>query len=202
MKAVNKYIKLTIFAICISSAILLSYFFSYENSKIINTNTILDILVTLFSVLLAIVALMITILDKYKNNAHNQNIWATQSTAILKSLSENTIFLLLIIFIVVLTSMVEDLLTLIPIFNIMNVILLSSIMLALFITLDTTFSVHLLVIHLKDALVEEKNPLTLNQTEKYLVEAYRFLTPKNQEELASYIKTLSLKQQLDKETHK
>ncbi len=198
MKFLDKCSKYIVFGICLITSFLLTHFFSYTNNNVINTSTVLDILITLFSVLLAIVALMITILDKYKEKVRSQNTWATKSTEVLKSLSENTILLLILIFVVISTSLLSDLLALLTKFNVRTFILLISIMLALFATLDTTISIHILVVHLKDAIATKQTIIELSQTEEHLVEAYRFLDPEYRDELKDYMNTLALKQQIHK----
>ena len=198
MNFIKKYIKdFFIISICLVISATLAHYFTYTNSAIIEFSFILTILVTLFSVLLAIVTLMITVLDKYKDNTANQNAWAESSTAVLKALSENSIFLLVLIFLIIILHLFQDLLLLIPKINVVTVFLICSLLLALLITFDTTISVHILVIHLKDALANKNNEIIeLTTTEKNIIEAYRLMTPKYQTELEEYLSTLILKQQI------
>lgn len=198
MNFIKKHIKeFFIISICLAISATLAHYFTYTDGNIIEFSFILTILVTLFSVLLAIVALMITVLDKYKDNTSNQNAWAESSTAVLKALSENSIFLLVLISLIVILYLFKDLILLIPKINVINIFLICSLLLSLLITFDTTISVHILVIHLKDALANKNNEIIeLTTTEKNMIEAYRLLSPKYQTELGDYLSTLVLKQQI------
>lgn len=199
MKYIIKNLKYLIIMISIVVSVVLSHFFSYGNNEIINISTILNIVITLFSVLLAIIALLITILDKYRENVNNQKKWAEYSSPILKSLCENTIALLFLIIILIILSMLETATDFIPYVNVRAIILLTVIILALSITVDTTFSIYLLVVHLKEMLlIDDVEDLELSKEEQHIIEAYRYFNEKYRLELTEYIKSLSIRQELDK----
>ena len=186
--------------LCILVSTILSWFFPYTGSKVIDYYVIINIVITLFSVSLAIVALMITILDKYKEKVTDQKSWARESTHVLREICENTLGLLFIIILLAAASILEPVIAKIPKFNVMTLILLFSFILSLFIMFDITYSIYKLVIHLKDLLAPADNrKLNLSQNETYLVEAYRFLDDNHKKELESLIRTISLKQQIDSE---
>lgn len=112
--------------ICLITSTVLSFIFQYTTSKVIDYYVIINIEISLFSVSLAIVALIITILEKYKEKMSNQKNWAKTSSNILKEICENTIALLLLIILLALASILEPIIILIPIFDIMTIILLFS----------------------------------------------------------------------------
>lgn len=188
-------LKILIFTII--SAIL-SCIFQYTNSEIINYNIVINIETALFSVSLAIVALLITILEKYREKVTDLQDWAKSSTNILKEMCENTIALLLLIILIILASIFEPIIILIPKFDLMTTILLFSIIVSLCVIFDTTIGIYKLIIHLKDLLVPNNNTeLILSQKEIHLVEAYRFLDKEHKNDLEKLIKAIATNQQLD-----
>lgn len=188
-------LKILIFTII--SAIL-SCMFQYTNSEIINYNIVINIETAFFSVSLAIVALLITILEKYREKVTDLQDWAKSSTNILKEMCENTIALLLLIILIILASIFEPIIILIPKFDLMTTILLFSIIVSLCVIFDTTIGIYKLIIHLKDLLVPNNNTeLILFQKEIHLVEAYRFLDKEHKNDLEKLIKAIATNQQLD-----
>jgi len=184
-------------------SLVLAYSVDFSHNKIICYDFIINAEITLFSVSLAIVALMITILEKYKEKASNNINWAKDSVAILKEISENTVALLFIIIVLIVVSVFKSFITLITQINIMNFILLFSLFLSLISIFDTTISVHKLVANLRDILfTKDENKLNLSQNEIHLVDAYRFLDESHKKEFETLIKTIALKQQLDTEQNK
>lgn len=184
--------------ICLITSTVLSFIFQYTTSKVIDYYVIINIEISLFSVSLAIVALIITILEKYKEKMSNQKNWAKTSSNILKEICENTIALLLLIILLALASILEPIIILIPIFDIMTIILLFSFIVSLLIMLDTTISIYNLVIHLKDILsLTDSNEINLSQKEVYLIEAYRFLDDEHKKSFEELIKALTTNQQID-----
>lgn len=203
MKLIKKHIKaLLVILLCLIASIFLSYFFAYVDSKIIDYYVIINIIISFFSVSLAIVALIITVLDKYKEAAKYQNEWSKKSSKILKALSENTICLLILIFILAIASLLEELLLTITFINILNTILIFTFVLSLVIMIDTTISIYLLVINLKDILSNYDNiNFELTQKEKYVVEAYRFLNAEYKDQIEKQLTTLAVQQQMNKSNH-
>lgn len=201
MKYILKNLKYFIIIGSILLSTIFSWFFSYENNEIINVSTILDIVITLFSVLLAIIALLITILDKYREKVDDQKKWAEHSSNVLKALCENTIALLFLILILIISAMFETTTDLIPFLNVRVILLLTVIILAMSITLDTTITIYILVVALKDWLtIDNTGSLELSKEEKHIVEAYRYFNDKYKTELTEYIKSLSIRQELDKKS--
>lgn len=184
--------------VCLIISTILSYLFQYQDNKVICYDVIINIEIALFSVSLAIVALMITILDKYKETVDDQQNWAKTSTNILKEICENTIALLILIILLALASMLEPMIILIPRFNIMTVILLFCFIVSLLVVFDTTISVYKLVINLKNLLVPNNNKkLNLSQKEIHLIEAYRFLDDEHRKNLDELIRAITTNQQID-----
>lgn len=182
---------------------MLSCLFKYTESKVIDYYVIINIIITLFSVSLTIVALMITILDKYKEKVSNEQVWATNSTAILKELCENTIALLFLIILLALASMLETAINLIPKLDVMNIILLFSLIVSLLVTFDITICIYKLILHLKDALSPaNNNEINLSQKELHLIEAYRFLDDGKKKSFEELIRAFTTNQQIDAKTTK
>ena len=182
-----------LFLSCVVISIILTIIFSPFDKKVISYDTIINIEIALFSVSLTIVALLITILEKYK-----EITWAQNSSKILKELCENTIALLIIIAILFLATIFKSWLILIPKIDIMTVILLFSIILSMLSCFDTTLSVYKLVLNLKDILV---NPIIASQniskTELNLVEAYRLLDEEHKKSFDDLLSALILKQHIN-----
>ena len=184
--------------VCLVISIFLSIEFDYTDSKIINYDTILNLEIAFFSVSLAIVALMITVLEKYKEKVSDLGKWSKYSASIMKEMSDNTVALLIIIIMLILSSIAETIFDLFPCVNLMVVVLLFCTILSLIIMLDTTISVHKLVINLKDLLAEESfSNENLSQKEMHIIEAYRFLNDQNRNSFEDLLRGLTTNQQLD-----
>jgi len=184
--------------VCLVISIFLSIEFDYTDSKIINYDTILNLEIAFFSVSLAIVALMITVLEKYKEKASDLGKWSKYSASIMKEMSDNTVALLIIIIMLILSSIAETIFDLLPCVNLMAVVLIFCTILSLIIMLDTTISVHKLVINLKDLLAEESfSNENLSQREMRIIEAYRFLNDQNRNSFEDLLRGLTTNQQLD-----
>lgn len=184
--------------VCLVISIFLSIEFDYTDSKIINYDTILNLEIAFFSVSLAIVALMITVLEKYKEKVSDLEKWSKYSASIMKEMSDNTVALLIIIIMLILSSIAETIFDLFPCVNLMDVVLLFCTILSLIIMLDTTISVHKLVINLKDLLAEESfSNENLSQREMHIIEAYRFLNDQNRNSFEDLLRGLTTNQQLD-----
>ena len=196
--------KRTIFKLllCIITSLILSCLFQYTKSKVIDYYVIINILISLFSVSLAIVALMITILEKYKEKVTDQQTWAKCSTDILKEICENTIALLCFIILLASASILEPVIILIPKLDVMTIILLFSFILSLLTMFDTTLSIYKLVINLKDLFAPNANKeLNLSQKEIHLIEAYRFLDQEHKKIFDALVQATTTNQQLDSQKH-
>ena len=184
--------------VCLVVSIFLSIEFDYTDSKIINYDTILNLEIAFFSVSLAVVALMITVLEKYKEKVSDLGKWSKYSANIMKEMSDNTFALMIMIIILILSSIVETIFDLLPYVNLMAVVLIFCTILSLIIMLDTTISVHKLVINLKDLLAEESfSNENLSQKEMHIIEAYRFLNNQNRNSFEDLLRGLTTNQQLD-----
>ena len=178
-------------------SIVLSHFGDYSKSNIISYDFILNMEIGMFSVSLAIVALIITILEKYKEKVGNDTNWAANSSSILKELCENTIGLLIIIILLILFSIADGIIPTIPKFDLMTIMLITCTIISLLIMLDTTLSIYKLVINLKDVLSNSSSTeLYLSQHEQHLIEAYRFLDQANQEKVDQLLTDIATAQQI------
>lgn len=183
---------------CVVVSIILTVMFSPFDNEIINYNTIINIEKALFSVSLTIVALLITILEKYKEKTTNQLAWTKYSTKILKELCENAISLLFLIALLFLATIFKSWLLLIPKIDIMTAILLFSIILSILSCFDTTISVYKLVINLKDILTNPTISLqNISKMESDLVEAYRLLDEEHRKSFNDVLSALILKQHIN-----
>ncbi len=184
--------------VCIIISAILSCLLQYKKSKVIDYYVIINIEIALFSVSLTIVALLITILDKYKEKITNQHDWVMNSTAILKEICENTVALLFIIILLALASILEPAIVLIPKIDIMTIVLLFSFIVSLLAIFDTTISVYKLVINLKDVLASSANEeLVLTQKEVHIIEAYRFLDDEHKKNFENLLRAIATNQQTD-----
>lgn len=184
--------------LCAIISAVLSCLFQYGQDKVIDYNLVISIEVALFSVSLAIIALLITILDKYKEKTADQETWAVHSAAILKEICDNTIALLVIVILLFAASIFKPVIVLIPHLDAMTTILLFSIIISLFAMFDTTIGVCHLVVNLKNLLVgSDSKDLKLTQREIYLIEAYRFLDNERKKSLDDCLKGLATTQQVD-----
>lgn len=186
-----------IIVISLIISIVLSHFGDYSKSNIISYDFILNMEIGMFSVSLAIVALIITILEKYKEKVGNDTNWAANSSFILKELCENTIGLLIIIILLILFSIADGIVPTIPKFDLMTIMLITCTIISLLVMLDTTWSIYKLVINLKDVLSNSSSTeLYLSQHEQHLIEAYRFLDQANKEKVDQLLTDIATAQQI------
>lgn len=186
-----------IIVISLIISIVLSHFGDYSKSNIISYDFILNMEIGMFSVSLAIVALIITILEKYKEKVGNDINWAASSSSILKELCENTIGLLIIVILLILFSIADGIVPTIPKFDLMTTMLITCTIISLLVMLDTTWSIYKLVINLKDVLSNSSSTeLYLSQHEQQLIEAYRFLDQTNKEKVDQLLTDIATAQQI------
>lgn len=186
-----------IIGISLIISIILSYFGDYSKNDIISYDFILNMEIGMFSVSLAIVALIITILEKYKEKVGNDTNWAANSSSILKELCENTIGLLIIVILLILFSIADGIVPTIPKFDLMTTMLITCTIISLLVMLDTTWSIYKLVINLKDVLSNSSSTeVYLSQHEQQLIEAYRFLDQANKEKVDQLLTDIATAQQI------
>lgn len=186
-----------IIGISLIISIILSYFGDYSKNDIISYDFILNMEIGMFSVSLAIVALIITILEKYKEKVGNDTNWAANSSSILKELCKNTIGLLIIVILLILFSIADGIVPTIPKFDLMTTMLITCTIISLLVMLDTTWSIYKLVINLKDVLSNSSSTeLYLSQHEQQLIEAYRFLDQANKEKVDQLLTDIATAQQI------
>ena len=177
--------KLVLVLVCAVISVILTIILAPFDENVIGYNTILNIEIALFSVSLTIVALLITILDKYKEKVVDQSTWAEGSA-------------LMLIALLFLATVFKSLLVLIPKIDIMTAILLFTIILSMCACFDTTLSVYLLILNLKKVLTPSTTSAkNIYQKELYLVEAYILLNEQHKTSVDDMIKALILEQQIN-----
>lgn len=191
-----------IFIVTIIVSTLLSIFEYTEDSIISDSNFILTTLVTFFSIALAIVALLFTVLDRYKDSTANIKLFIHNSSAILKEISSGTIFIFILIIVMIVFSVFQPLTDLISVIDIYEIASLCTLMLALAEMFDITLSIHLLVSNLKDNVNANEKDFGLTLKERNLVEAYRMLDPEHASNINEQIKKEILEQEYRKNTNK
>lgn len=197
-KISNNKIPILLCVLCLSGSLFISHFFHYDPHAEINLNFVITLVITFFSVSLAIIALMVTLLEKYKDKIANKDSWANASTQILEEICQNTIALLIVAFILVVITLFSDCIPALPKIDVLSTILIFCTLLS-FVTIgDTTLSVYKLVIGLKDNLhMDNQNDVKLSSQENNLLEGYRFLNANHQATIDDLLKSLTTMQQVE-----
>lgn len=195
-----------IFIICS----LLSIIPHSKSSTIINTESLTNYSLTLFGTSLAILALLFTVIDRYKENCEKnlQNNILDHSLPVLKNVGEDVMGL----FIIVVLLFVYDLIS-VPIaqlqtalnaidrfanLDIIRFLLVSFTFFLLYITFDITIVVITLINGLfKINRTNTENLFEVSLDERNLLTQIRKLHPKYINELLEYLKTLYVKQQIE-----
>lgn len=195
---ISRFKPIIFIIIILIASIILSKYFNYSESDIINYQFILTSIIGLFSVSLAIDAIFFTVLDRFKESVADKLKFINDTNAILLEMAQNSFGLFILIVLLFIGAVFENLLNSINCIDCTAVILLFSLFMSLLITFDITFSINILIKKINIASdVSEKN-FGLTQDERKLVEAYRILDIKHSNELLEYIKTLIVKQKIDK----
>lgn len=181
-----------------------------ESSTIITTESLTNFSITLFGTSLAILALLFTVIDRYKENCEKnlQNNILERSLPVLKNVSEDVMGLFIIMvllfvydFISVSITQLQTVLNSIDQFanlDIIRFILVSFTVFLLCITFDITIAVTTLINGLfKINHTNAENSFEVSTNERNLLFQIRKLHPKYINELLEYLKTLYLKQQIE-----
>lgn len=179
-------------------AVLITHNFNYSSSEIITYSFILNAVIGLFSVSLAIVAILFTILDRYKNFVADKKTYLQKTNSILKEMSDDSISLFFVICILFLSSLLNELISLFNCFDISTFILIFSLLLSLYVVYDISKSIMNLINALRQFEKADEEDFHITDSEKNLIEVYRKLDDKRGKELLETIKTLIIKQNLDK----
>lgn len=181
-----------------------------KSSTIITTESLTNYSLTLFGTSLAILALLFTVIDRYKENCEKnlQNNILDRSLPVLKNVGEDVMGL----FIIVVLLFVYDLIS-VPIaqlqtalnaidrfanLDIIRFLLVSFTFFLLYITFDITIAVITLINGLfKINRTNTENLFEVSLDERNLLTQIRKLHPKYINELLEYLKTLYVKQQIE-----
>lgn len=181
-----------------------------KSSTIITTESLTNYSLTLFGTSLAILALLFTVIDRYKENCEKnlQNNILDRSLPVLKNVGEDVMGL----FIIVVLLFVYDLIS-VPIaqlqtalnaidrfanLDIIRFLLVSFTFFLLYITFDITIVVITLINWLfKINRTNTENLFEVSLDERNLLTQIRKLHPKYINELLEYLKTLYVKQQIE-----
>lgn len=181
-----------------------------KSSTIITTESLTNYSLTLFGTSLAILALLFTVIDRYKENCEKnlQNNILDRSLPVLKNVGEDVMGL----FIIVVLLFVYDLIS-VPIaqlqttlnaidrfanLDIIRFLLVSFTFFLLYITFDITIVVITLINGLfKINRTNTENLFEVSLDERNLLTQIRKLHPKYINELLEYLKTLYVKQQIE-----
>lgn len=181
-------------------SIVVSYFTGGYNKDIINYSTVLNALISSFSVSFAIVAIMFTVLDRYKEKVDDPKLFLEQTQHILSELIDNTIGLFVLIVSLFIVSLVKNIILIcnFKYFNLYKIILLFSLFLMFVIIFDILFSTRLLIKNLNKFNGTAKEDFEINSQEKTLIQEYRNLESENRKVLLENIKLLNIKQTIAK----
>jgi len=177
---------------------------------IITTEYLTNCSLTLFGTSLAILALLFTVIDRYKENCEKnvQNNILERSLPVLKNVGEDVMGFLIILvllfifdFISVPITQLQSLLNSIELFsgwNISRFILITFTVILLYIAFDITIVVVTLINGLfKINCTNTKDLFEVSLNERHLLTQIRKLHPKYINELLEYLKILYVKQQID-----
>ncbi len=198
----NLLIKIGIPIAVIAVSFFLSNKFDYTDSKVICYDFVLTTLIAFFSIGLAIVALLFTILDKFKESVANIDVYIEFSQKILKSISDAVIAILLCIIVVSITLFLDEIIQLISFLNIKEIILISTFIISLLEMIDIAMSIHMLVNNVMSRANAVDEDFKVSLEEKSIIEASRHLNVSGLNELKDYIKLLIIKQNIDKDAKK
>ena len=177
-------------------SILLSHYCGYSECDIITSEFVLTTTITLFSIALAIVALLFTVLDRYKNSAVNPVQFIERECSVLTEISNGSISLLIVTITLVIATLLQDLLHKITLFDVYESLLIFSLLFSLIEMLDIAISVHLLVSKIKNFTDVTDDTFKVSVNERNIIESCRKLNSQSTRELIEYIKTLIIKQNL------
>lgn len=186
-------------------SLLLSFIPTVEDT-IISRETLVSSSLELFGVTLAIIALLFTVLDRYKENLEESKKVLLEQKAfpIMKNMGDNikaTLLLIIVLFLYdifcIPLQWLQNL-KYISYINLERFILLLLLLFLLAITVDITISIISLINGLIILGKNDSESVQPTGTELELISVIRKLDNKRFKELLDYIKTLAVKQELDK----
>lgn len=189
-------------------SIALSFIPYNQNTTTINATLLLTCSSGLFGVSLAILTLLFTIIDRYKEKVEKniQNDILERSLPILKNISDDVLGILIIIILLFLVDLLSVWLQslqnikFLSKINIERCLLIFSLVLLIVITIDIT----IVIVKLINGLFyvpkrSNDEAFELSLSERNMVLSVRNLDSKRKNELFEYIKTLIVKQEINKE---
>ena len=186
---------------------LLLSFIPADSKTIISRETLASYSIELFGVTLAIIALLFTVLDRYKEYLAEEKkvILEKRAFPVIKNMGDDviaTLFLITLLFLYdifyAFIQLIQNL-KYVSYINLDRFILLLLLLFLLAITIDISISIVSLINGLININKINSNvDIQPNEKEIQLISVARKLDNKHFEELLSYIKTLAIKQELDK----
>ena len=185
---------------------LLLSFIPTDKDSIISRETLISSSLELFGVTLAIIALLFTVLDRYKAKLEDSKKAILEKNAfpVLKNMGDDISATLILVIILFLYDIFYTPLQLIQALDFMSYINLERfiLLLILFFLLAITIDITMSIISLISGLIElgknNNENIQPTETELELISVIRKLDNKRFKELLDYIKTLTVKQELDK----
>lgn len=199
--------KTTIKTLCIIGVSLALSFVPYTSSDIITQDFLTTTAIGLFGVTLTVMALLFTVLDRYKENLpkEEKSELTKRAFPVIQNICEDIgVFLLLIVLLFVFDIFYTPIQTLqkckvLSHIDIERFLLLSILLFMLAITIDVTTTITMLVRNLININQDMyKDQMTFSTAERELISVIRKFDKKHFGELMEYIKTLTIKQELDK----
>ena len=179
---------------------IVSFFTNGYDVNIINYSTILNTLMSSFAVSFAIVAIMFTILDRYKEKTNDPKLFLERTQCILSELIEDTIGLFALIVSLFIVSLTKNIILIcnFKYFNLYKIILVFSLFLMFALIFDILCSTKLLIKNLNNFDDTAKEDFEITSQERTLIQEYRNLVPENRKVLLENMKLLNIKQTIAK----
>ena len=171
----------------------------YTDSKIVNPDFLLPVVIDILGIALAITAIFFTVVDRYKEKNDQKSRIEKQCFPILNEMCENVFGILLVVIVMFITSIIEPLLVQIVLptycknLKLVIYVYVVGFFVVLAILIDITQSILGLV---KGLFISQENSNREDKYDKFLEEC-RQLDQKHFSELIEYTKTLILKQTID-----
>lgn len=184
----------------LSIALVCCIFFDYTNSEIINFSFIFSSSIDILAVALAVTAIFFTVIDRYKSKQEHPESIEKLCLPILKEMCDNVLGILFAVIAMFSVSILEGFLDDLSFpkfmgnFSISCFIYLAGFIFILAILYDITKS----ILNLTCGLFVSNNKNISNEKYTYLMEICRKLDQEHFNELLNYVKTLIVKQELEK----
>lgn len=199
MIRMKKIIVLIKILVCIFIPIVLSNYYDYTNHNVINDSFSINYMLVIFSVSIALIAILFTVLDRYREKLNNDPIFDKIIYPLLKELSQNAIGLLVLLILLLINSCLSldiDIPIINMRINIYEFIILFSLTMSLFVIWDITLSLKVIIETLNSV---NQNDKSCEQNKwDILKSVVNKLNKESYKELLNYIETLVVKQNIKK----